>query len=100
MSGYYQKLISADPFFDSFAEEAYKSKDGYAIRESPFTGETEMFIAGTRNVSDFASNFLDLPLYELDRLANIGEKRVVDYMHNVSGIPTGTFDAPDINLFF
>lgn len=49
-----------DPTFNEFANVAYASKEGYAIRTNPTTGETEMFIAGTRNGYDWISNMLEV----------------------------------------
>lgn len=45
--------------FNDFALRAYSSKNGYAIRRNPVTGDTEMFIAGSRSGGDWASNLLE-----------------------------------------
>jgi hypothetical protein len=49
-----------DKSFDKFAREAYASPEGYAIRINPYNGEREMFVAGTRNPGDVASNLIEL----------------------------------------
>lgn len=60
-----------DPSFQNFQQEAYDAKEGYAIRTSPDTGETEMYIAGSRTAGDWAANtwegiwnMLDLPAFQ------------------------------------
>ena len=45
--------------FGAFADEAYASERGYAIRTNPDTGNKEMFVAGTRNGWDWASNAIE-----------------------------------------
>jgi hypothetical protein len=45
--------------FGQFADLAYKSKRGYHLRTNPITGESEMFVAGTRNARDWAANVTD-----------------------------------------
>jgi len=45
--------------FDTFSKSAYASKEGYAIRSNPISGETEMFVAGTRNTGDWISNLIE-----------------------------------------
>ncbi len=55
----FQEVTQSDPSFNDFAQEAYSSPRGYAIRRNPITGETEMFVAGTRSIGDHASNFID-----------------------------------------
>lgn len=45
--------------FREFADAAYNSPRGYAIRTNPVTGEREMMVAGTRNVKDWFSNILE-----------------------------------------
>jgi len=45
--------------FDKFAQEAYKAPRGYAIRVNPSNGQKEMFVAGTRNVFDWAANLVE-----------------------------------------
>lgn len=42
--------------FDQFSTEAYENRNGYAIRKNPATGETEMFVAGTRYTRDWVAN--------------------------------------------
>nr|P0DOK3.1 RecName: Full=Viral protein 1; Short=VP1 [Chaetoceros setoense DNA virus] len=49
-----------DKSFGAFADEAYASERGYAIRTNPHTGNKEMFVAGTRNGWDWASNALEV----------------------------------------
>jgi hypothetical protein len=56
----FQEASQGDPSFNDFASEAYASPRGYAIRRNPMTGETEMFVAGTRNIGDHISNVWDL----------------------------------------
>ena len=62
--------IDSDPSFSRFANDAYASDGGYAIRRSPITGETEMFVRGTNSAGDWARNYLDYrytPLLDRDR---------------------------------
>ena len=47
------------PSFDTFAKEAYKSRDGYAIRINPSSHQREMFVAGTRHLSDWLANIVE-----------------------------------------
>lgn len=49
-----------DRSFDAFAKQAYASKEGYAIRVNPTNGQKEMFVAGTRNVFDWAANLAEV----------------------------------------
>lgn len=53
------KEIIKDKSFDSFAKEAYNSKEGYAIRINPITGDREMFVAGSRSAGDWLSNLIE-----------------------------------------
>ncbi len=48
------------PSFNEFANEAYASERGYAIRKNPVTGQNEMFIPGTRNGQDWISNSMEI----------------------------------------
>lgn len=57
-----------DPLFKQFAQDAYDSEEGYAIRTNPYTGEKEMFVAGTRNIPQWGLNVLDSALYGGDKL--------------------------------
>lgn len=52
------KTISS-PLFQEFAKEAYSAPDGYSIRINPVTNKKEMFVAGTRDLSQWALNFYD-----------------------------------------
>jgi hypothetical protein len=45
--------------FDKFSQQAYKNPSGYAIRVNPANGKKEMFVAGTRNVFDWAANLAE-----------------------------------------
>lgn len=49
----------ADPNFQEFANTAYASEMGYSIRTNPNTGKKEMFVAGTRDLSQWALNIYD-----------------------------------------
>lgn len=60
------------PDFKSFANEAYHSKDGYAIRTNPNTLEKEMFIAGTKSLKDVARDVGDTMLFGADKLISTG----------------------------
>lgn len=53
--------------FSGFADEAYRNRTGYAIRNNPLTGQKEMFVAGTRTPSDWALNALDLGISVLEK---------------------------------
>lgn len=50
--------VRNDNFVD-FASRAYESGNGYSIRYNPITGDTEMFIAGSRSIGDWVSNALE-----------------------------------------
>lgn len=54
------KTSIGHPSFNTFANDAYSSERGYAIRVNPVTGQKEMFIAGTRTAQDWASNALEV----------------------------------------
>lgn len=54
------KTSIGHPSFNDFANEAYASERGYAIRVNPVTGQKEMFIAGTRTAQDWASNAMEI----------------------------------------
>jgi hypothetical protein len=63
--------------FSKFAEEAYANESGYAIRYNPYTGEKEMFVAGTRDLGQWALNAkegVDEQRYEMmdKKLAGMG----------------------------
>lgn len=45
--------------FKNFANEAYASELGYSIRNNPVTGKREMFVAGTRDLQQWALNIYD-----------------------------------------
>lgn len=45
--------------FRNFAKEAYTSEEGYSIRVNPVTNKREMFIAGTRDLNQWALNIYD-----------------------------------------
>lgn len=53
------KKTIADPSFKKFANDAYAAKLGYSIRINPNTGKKEMFIAGTRDLEQWALNIYD-----------------------------------------
>lgn len=53
------KQTIAHPSFQCFAKSAYASKDGYSIRTNPVTKKKEMFIAGTRDIGQWALNAYD-----------------------------------------
>lgn len=65
------KRTIADPSFKNFAKKAYDSKDGYSIRTNPHTNKTEMFVAGARDLSQWAMNLYDGVLHQSD-LGEIG----------------------------
>lgn len=46
------KRVIGNESFNDFAIDAYASKDGYAIRINPLTGEKEMFVAGTHGPTE------------------------------------------------
>lgn len=52
--------------FGEFSKTAYASKEGYAIRMNPYTGEKEMFVAGTRDVGQWALNVQEGASMKLD----------------------------------
>lgn len=58
------------PSFKEFARMAYDAKDGYSIRTNPITNKKEMFVAGTRNLSQWALNAYD-GLLNMNGLGNI-----------------------------
>jgi len=54
----------ADKSFSSFANKAYSSPDGYAIRRNPKTGQKEMFVRGTtfkRGGVEWLQNIAEAP---------------------------------------
>lgn len=54
----------SDKSFERFANAAYKSKRGYAVRKNPFTGEKEMFVRGTtlkRGGAEWFQNLAEAP---------------------------------------
>lgn len=85
--------ISAKDFED-FAKQAYASKDGYAIRINPQTGQKEMFVAGTRHFSQWFLNVWDVPItliehpeellgpigYPIDWLEHLGGYDIVGWL--------------------
>jgi len=60
-SGAINSIVRSGGFSD-FADDAYASKHGYAIRENPRTGEKEMFVRGTATLGEWAQNALEVPL--------------------------------------
>lgn len=44
---------------DKFKDEAYKRKEGYSVRTNPFTGNKELFIAGTRSGGEWLQNIVE-----------------------------------------
>lgn len=53
-----RKTLS-DSSFKDFAKSAYDSVQGYSIRINPMTKKKEMFVAGTRDLSQWALNAYD-----------------------------------------
>ena len=68
-----------DPNFAQFANEAYASRDGYAIRLNPATGRKEMFVAGTRDLNDWILNTADMMLYSGDALLTEQAKKMAPW---------------------
>ena len=64
------KTTLGHPSFNQFANQAYTTERGYAIRVNPLTGQKEMFIAGTRNQQDWASNLLEISPHGTKLLGN------------------------------
>jgi hypothetical protein len=66
------KMTLENPSFITFAKDAYKAKENYAIRINPITGEKEMFIAGShspftrKGVGQWALNLWDVPIALLE----------------------------------
>ncbi len=48
--------------FANFAEIAYHQKNGMAIRVNPMNGQKELFVAGTRDATDWMHNALNVPM--------------------------------------
>lgn len=42
-----------------FKNEAYERKEGYSVRTNPFTGNKELFIAGTRTGGEWLQNLIE-----------------------------------------
>nr|UOF78647.1 triacylglycerol lipase [Cressdnaviricota sp.] len=57
----HKRTIESD-YFASSMDAAYKSANGAVVRRNPYTGKTDMFVAGTRNVRDWVANVADLAL--------------------------------------
>lgn len=80
-----------DPSFGSFAKRGQTSKDGYAIRINPKSGKKEMYIAGSRNVGDVASDFIDLGLYQGEKLlGDVMDASVMQMYGELATSVTGT----------
>ena len=77
--------------FTQFAEDAYSSKDGYVIRRNPVTGDKEMFVAGTRNVAQWALNIWDIPITLIEHPSQVlgPEYRWVDHVNTALEKTTG-----------
>lgn len=78
--------ILGSPDFDDFYRAAQDSRDGYAIRYNPHTGENEMFVAGTHSffrhpvkaASDWGGNILDSVLYTGDKITTYAAQKEVE----------------------
>lgn len=68
------KKTIADPSFQQFADRAYAAKEGYSIRQNPSTGKKEMFVAGTREMSQWALNVYDGLLHS----SGLGQIQILD----------------------
>lgn len=44
---------------NAFKNEAYERKEGYSVRTNPFTGNKELFIAGTRSGGEWLQNIIE-----------------------------------------
>ena len=44
---------------NAFKNEAYERKEGYSVRTNPFTGNKELFIAGTRSGREWLQNIVE-----------------------------------------
>lgn len=64
----------ADPSFKQFAKAAYDAEEGYSIRTNPSTGKKEMFVAGTRELAQWALNIYDGLLHQY----GLGQIQILD----------------------
>lgn len=89
-----------DPSFKDFVNQGYESEKGYSIRINPRTGQKEMFVAGTRNASQWGLNLLDTVLYSADKGLNIMLNDLEVAAQEAVGIesPTPMFPV-DIKMF-
>lgn len=71
-----------DPAFKHFADRAYASEEGYAIRVNPYTGEKEMFVAGTKNLSQWGLNLVDTGLVQGDEALTIARNDLLPFLSN------------------
>ena len=53
--------------FNTFAEEGYENPDRYSIRVNK-SGVNEMFIAGTRDIRDWANNVKERFILDADKI--------------------------------
>jgi len=81
------KKYLQDPEFASFVQNAYRAPEGYALRRNPESGETEMFVAGSRSISDWLWNAADTVLYGADKALNALEDVAVQDIRTATGIP-------------
>lgn len=90
------KEILSDPSFGQFAAEAYEADKGYSIRVNPMTGETEMFVAGTRDIGQWGLNLYDAAAQLVDstfnKLADTTANRLFD------NVPFHKYIAPHVDL--
>jgi hypothetical protein len=68
------KRTVAHPLFKEFAKAAYAADEGYSIRINPDTKKKEMFVAGTRYISQWVLNVYDGLLHQLD----LGDIQILD----------------------
>lgn len=61
------KETISDPRFHEFAIEANMAKEGYSLRINPATGKKEMFVTGSRTISDWLLNVMDSAFLDLDK---------------------------------
>lgn len=88
-----------DPSFGAFAKRGQDSKHGYAIRTNPQSGKKEMYIAGSRNVGDYASDLIDLGLYQGEKwLGDVMDASVLELYSDIATEVTGT-PLPGIAAF-
>jgi len=95
--------------FEIFSQKAYDNADGYSLRRNPLTGETEMFVAGTRTTPDWIADvyeglnknapakYRDKYVKKLEDIAKYNHVTVI-YGHSRGGAIVNQMNVPGASV--